>query len=178
LDLPTSTTLLKCPIKFSLRDVKIPGYLDRAEVLLNKVGSRVDLSASHLWAAPLSLELTRLLGQAINEQLGQSELLPYPLRQNERPEWLFHMEISRVDLDMRELSIQLSFYASSLKSPIESEAPSYRSSITSKVPLPIIETSNGNLANRFSRSLGQAINLGVKEILMGGEASLCKPREK
>jgi uncharacterized lipoprotein YmbA len=96
LDVPTLQPTVNCPISFSLREVKVPGYLDRSELVLSQEGYKIRTSAQHLWAAPLSTELTRLTAKGLQELLGMSVVRPYPIRQLEKPDWIMSIEISRL----------------------------------------------------------------------------------
>jgi uncharacterized lipoprotein YmbA len=109
LDLPRGLKVGDCSLRFSLRDVQIPGYLDRPEVLLNVVGSRIDVSPLHLWAAPLTKEATRLTGLGLQERMGKSAMMPYPVRQFEKPDWLLTVVIQRfvISADGSEMEAQL-----------------------------------------------------------------------
>ncbi len=98
LELPAAERVGKCPIKFAVREVKLPGYLDRPEIVLRLDGSRTDISAQHLWAAPLAAETTRLIGRGIQESLEGSQLMPYPIRLSERPDWIVIPALNRYQI--------------------------------------------------------------------------------
>ena len=108
LDLPPAESIGACPIRFAVRDVRLPGYLDRPELVLGRDGSRTEVSAQHLWAAPLASESTRLLGQGIQERLQGSQLMPYPIRLAERPEWIVIPVLSRFQLSAGKLGLEFS----------------------------------------------------------------------
>jgi uncharacterized lipoprotein YmbA len=173
LDFPPRSALLNCSVKFALREVKIPGYLDRAEVPLGKVGNRIDMSASHLWAAPISKEITRVIGVALNEQLGSSELVPYPIRQNERPDWLLGLELNRVTLEENALNLQVSFSAARLTSQLGLANASFRRSFNAQIVFEAYDSSSAGLASRFASAMGKALDQVVKDFVIEGSKVLC-----
>jgi uncharacterized lipoprotein YmbA len=93
-----------CRFSFALREVDLPGLLDRPEVTLAVNQAQVQASASHLWASPLKPELTRLFGQGLANSLQGAQLAPYPLRQGQLPQVLIVVQINelyRVGENMR-----------------------------------------------------------------------------
>jgi uncharacterized lipoprotein YmbA len=111
LELPTAKTKTKCAVRFALREVAIPGYLDRAELVLGRNSGALEVSSQHLWAAPLGREMTRLIGQGITERLQGSRQLPFPLRQLELPDALLQVTLTRFVTDNQILKLSFTLDA-------------------------------------------------------------------
>jgi uncharacterized lipoprotein YmbA len=173
IELPASPVLAWCPIRFAVREIRVPGYLDRAEVLLAKTNSRIEISALHLWAAPTTKELSRLINQGLKERLGGSQSMPYPVRLSEKPEWMFSLEIDRLDLEDNELRLDISFAAIAQNSPSEASRASYRANFSSKVQLPSDATTASAQASRFANGLGQAIDRALKDLTLISSSKIC-----
>ena len=80
---PASTQ--RCAANFSIRELKLAGYLDRSEIVTDRSESQVQASALHLWAAPLKDELRRTVGLAVSQRWENSRLVSYPWRFGETP---------------------------------------------------------------------------------------------
>lgn len=87
----------RCPVTFSIRDVRIAGHLDRDEVVVGRDGPRVHASSDDVWAAPLKQELPRLLTRLLTDRLAGSVSVPYPWRFGEQPALALNVEVDRLD---------------------------------------------------------------------------------
>jgi uncharacterized lipoprotein YmbA len=107
LDVPPMLTQGQCKVRFAVRPVRLPGFIDRAEVVLAGDNYQVKVSANHLWAAPLSNDITRIVAQGLHELWGASQLMPYPVRQAESPEWIITPEVRRLNITPNQMALEL-----------------------------------------------------------------------
>jgi uncharacterized lipoprotein YmbA len=129
LDLPPMSVLKTCPVKFAVREVTLPGYLNRPEVVLGGDSYQVRASALHLWAAPLGVELTRLTAQGLQEILGGSQAMPYPVRQFERPDWVLSIDLKRINLGSNTASMEISARGYRMSSSSKESSPATNSTL-------------------------------------------------
>ena len=175
LELKPSRPIAACQLKFALRDVKLPGVLDRPEVLLGLDNGRAELSGQHLWAAPLSSELTRLVGQHMQEIFAEGQLMPYPIRARERPDWIVAVSIAKLSLSEGQLNLVL--HGSVLADSDQNKSQSPASfTVTRSHPLQALpsERNNSALAARFVGALASAVSDATQELSERIGSALCK----
>lgn len=114
LEVPQGATSTACALNFALRDVRLPGYMDRAEIVLSNEDNLVKVSAQQLWAAPLSKEMGRLFANGLSQRLSGSRLLPYPLRQLEQPDMLLSLELVSFSSANKQVNVQYTLAAHEL----------------------------------------------------------------
>jgi uncharacterized lipoprotein YmbA len=179
IDLPISTGLYQCPVKFTLREVQLPGYLDRSEIVLIRSDTQIDVSAQHLWAAPISKEMTRVAAQGIAERLIGSQSYPYPVRLQERPEWVFTITVSRLSSQANSLSVDFKLKGQRLEKSIVASQPSEQTiqlSSSVSVSFGVAEPGGGSIASRAKASakgLQSALEQAVTELSKGLAQELC-----
>lgn len=95
-----------CAVRFGLRPVGIPGYVDRNEVIVDRRGSELVLSPDDLWAAPLKGEITRALGEALAVRWTGSRYVAHPWRFGETPPWSLQVVFERLDPEAGVLAVR------------------------------------------------------------------------
>src|SRR5438094_4206308 len=65
-------------ISLGVGPVRLPGYLDRREILTRVAQSRLDVSQNDRWAEPLDENLTHVLAQNLSALLGSDGVISYP----------------------------------------------------------------------------------------------------
>jgi uncharacterized lipoprotein YmbA len=166
LDVPPMATQGPCKVRFAVRPVRLPGFLDRAEVVLADDNYQVKVSANHLWAAPLSNDMTRLVAQGLHELWGTSQLMPYPVRQAESPEWIITPEVRRLNIAPHHITLELrlsayraDFADTTPKSdtPVTPVGPWTVSNVQQLKPTITLETQATEIASGLSRAFSEAV---------------------
>jgi uncharacterized lipoprotein YmbA len=158
LELPAFSPVVNCPSSFALREVKIPGYLDRAEVVLSNESYKVSSSAQHLWASPLPKELTRLTARALQELLGGSVALPYPVRQYEKPEWIISMEVSRVHLGKDSFRMEITTTGHQVLKTESGAQANIRANLIPFITSSSTEVAQAGVANAAAETVAKALS--------------------
>lgn len=91
------TAVTRCAISFAIRDFRLAGHLDRAEVVTGRSGTRLELSPADLWAAPLKEELRRSLGRSLETRWTGSRQVNHPWRFGEGPELAVEVSVDRLE---------------------------------------------------------------------------------
>lgn len=97
IDLAPPQAVRPCAASFSIRELRLPGYLERAEVVTGRRASELLLSQSDVWGAPLAAELQRHLGQALLARWVGSRIVHHPWRFGELPGMAIVVDIDRLD---------------------------------------------------------------------------------
>ncbi len=111
------TVSQRCAVSFSVRDLRLAGYLDRAEIVTDRSDSRVQASSLNLWAAPIKDEARRTLGRAISERWTDSRLVAYPWRFGEMPALVLDIAIDQLEPVAGRLEVQARWQLLSLGAP-------------------------------------------------------------
>ncbi len=169
LEVPAATSSTACALKFSLREVRLPGYMDRAEVVLSNQDNLVKVSAQQLWAAPLSKEMARLFAVGLSERLSGSRLLPYPLRQLEQPDHLLSLELVSFSSANDRVSVQYTLAAHELNQSSTAKLPKITVPMKFNYSSQISDTSRNRtdgalMARRLGESLGKALEYFSEEL--------------
>lgn len=99
LAVPASTSQARCAVSFGIRDVRLAGHLDRAEIVIARSGAVIQTSPLDVWAAPLRDDLRRIIGRSLAQRWDGSRLLPHPWRFGEVP-------VLAIDLQAEQLEPQ------------------------------------------------------------------------
>jgi uncharacterized lipoprotein YmbA len=180
LDLPSFAPAVSCPTNFALREMKIPGYLDRSEVVLAQEGNKIRNSAQHLWASPLVKDLSSLTGRALQQLLASSIALPYPIRQLEKPEWILSIEISRLVLNKGAYQMEITTTGYRLPNTDTKNQPSAAASFapiftTSTLPLGT-ENTVITEAEQSAKALSELLALNLPKIATTLGQVICKQK--
>jgi uncharacterized lipoprotein YmbA len=87
------------PEILGLGPVRLPGYLDRQEVVTRKGENRFMISEHDRWAEPLEENFTRVLAQNLAGQLGANRIVLYPWTTYGRPPRFVTLEVLRFESD-------------------------------------------------------------------------------
>jgi uncharacterized lipoprotein YmbA len=169
LELPQASSSTACAVRFALREVRLPGYMDRAEVVLSNQDNVVKVSALQLWAAPLSKEMARLFAVGLNERLSGSRLLPYPLRQLEQPDLLLTLELVSFSNANDRVNVQYTLAANELNQSSTAKLPKINTSMkfnySSQTGVNSKSRSDGaTMARQLGDSLTKAIDYFADEL--------------
>lgn len=97
----------RCAVSFSIRDLRLAGYLDRAEIITDRSGSQLQMSSLQLWAAPLKDELRRTIGRSVAERWSESRLVNHPWRFGETPDLAIDIAVEQLEPVAGNLAIQI-----------------------------------------------------------------------
>ena len=77
---PTGVVTAPAPVAFSVAvaPVTLPEFVDRPQLVISTVGSRVNMLETHRWAEPLKNAIPRLLADNISRLLGTDRISSYP----------------------------------------------------------------------------------------------------
>jgi uncharacterized lipoprotein YmbA len=88
---------LACDVRFGVRPVALPGYLDRDEILVERKGTEMVYAGSQVWASPLRAEVSRTLAAALAARWTGSRMVAYPWRFAEAPPWAVDAAFEQLD---------------------------------------------------------------------------------
>jgi uncharacterized protein len=84
-------------ISLGVGPVRLPGYLDRREIVMRVGPSRFDLSENDRWAEPLDENLTHVLTQNLSILLGSDQIIPYPWPLDQKPHYRVEIQVLRFE---------------------------------------------------------------------------------
>jgi uncharacterized protein len=84
-------------ISLGIGPVRLPGYLDRQEILTRVAQNRFDLFAHDRWAEPLDENLTRVLTQNLSILLRTDRIVVYPWTMDKKPHYRVEIEVLRFE---------------------------------------------------------------------------------
>ena len=87
--------------------VRLPGYLDREELVTRLSQNRFDVSQNDRWLEPLEENFTRVLAQNLSALLRTDKIVRYPWPANQRPAYQVEIEVLRFEPDSQQ-EVQLS----------------------------------------------------------------------
>ena len=94
-------------ISLGVGPVRLPGYLDRREILTRVTQSRLDVSQNDRWAEPLDENMTHVLAQNLSVLLGSDGVISYPWPIAKGPEYRVTVEVLQFECNSA-LEAQLS----------------------------------------------------------------------
>ena len=178
LDIRPFAPTVNCPTSFALRELKIPGYLDRSEVVLAQEGNQIRSSAQHLWASPLAKDLTSLTGRALQQILASSVALPYPIRQLEKPEWVLSVEISRLVLSNGAYQMEITTTGYRLSNSEAKSQPSVAASFAPIVTMSSLSLSTESKVNteaeQIAKTISELLAQNMPKIAAGLGQTICR----
>jgi uncharacterized protein len=86
-------------ISLGVGPVRLPGYLDRREILTRVAQNRFDLSENDRWAEPLDENFTHLLAQNLSVLLGSDRIITYPWPLDKRPHYRVEIDVFRFEVN-------------------------------------------------------------------------------
>jgi uncharacterized lipoprotein YmbA len=87
-----------------LGPVKLPGYLDRPEVVVRAAPTRLELSRDDRWGESLQNSFTSVLSRDLGAQLGTQQILPYPWFNTAHVDMQVQVEVFRFETDAQGLA--------------------------------------------------------------------------
>jgi uncharacterized lipoprotein YmbA len=80
-------------ILVGLGPIKLPGYLDRQEIVVRGGPNRFDVSENDYWAEPLDENFTRVLEQNLAVLLGTERVVLYPWPRERVPKYQVEIDV-------------------------------------------------------------------------------------
>jgi uncharacterized lipoprotein YmbA len=94
-------------ISLGIGPIKLPGYLDRQEIVTRAAQNRFDISEYDRWAEPLDENFARVLAQNLSALLRAERISAYPWPTDKRPNYQVEIEVLRFEANA-EQDVQLS----------------------------------------------------------------------
>jgi uncharacterized lipoprotein YmbA len=98
----TGSTMPASPtshLAIGLGPIKLPAYLDHAEVVTRVASNRLDLSSTDRWAEPLDESFRRVLAINLTTMLGTDQVLPFPWDLSVPLDYRIEVTVSRFERD-------------------------------------------------------------------------------
>ena len=86
-------------ISLGVGPVRLPGYLDRREIVTRVAQNRFDLSENDRWAEPLDENFTHVLAQNLSILLGSDRIIAYPWPLDKRLRYRVEIEVFRFEVN-------------------------------------------------------------------------------
>ena len=84
-------------ISLGIGPVRLPGYLDRQEIVRRAAPNRFDLFEHDRWAEPLDENFTRVLTQNLSVLLRTDRIVAYPWPLDRRPHYRVEIQVLRFE---------------------------------------------------------------------------------
>lgn len=101
------------PITVLVNPIKFPEYLDRPQIVLRDSDYRLQLSANHRWAEPLSNEFSRVFIENLNSRIAPGHALVYSELHGIQPNINLTIEVLQLDVntaDQATLSVKWAYW--------------------------------------------------------------------
>ena len=100
----TEATAAKSPdnpdrVSLGIVPVKLPGYLDRQEIVTRIAENRLDVSAYDRWAEPLEEGFTWVVAQNLAALVPADRLVAYPWALDRKPDYQVEIEVLRFEVN-------------------------------------------------------------------------------
>jgi hypothetical protein len=82
--------------------IKIPGYLDRAQLVTRVSQNRFAIAENDRWAEPLDENFSRVLSQNLSILLQTDRIVTYPWERNQQPKYQVQVELLRFEPNMEQ----------------------------------------------------------------------------
>ena len=86
-------------ISLGVGPVRLPGYLDRREIVTRIAQNRFDVSDNDRWAEPLDENFTHVLAQNLSVLLGSDRIITYPWPLDKRPRYRVQIDVFRFEVN-------------------------------------------------------------------------------
>ena len=110
-------------ISLGIGPIRLPGYLDRQEIVTRVSPNRIDLSEYDQWAEPLESNFNRVLGQNLAVLLPVNRLVYFPWESTRSPAYQVEVEVLRFEANAAgdvQLSARWLVLETSKKIPLKS----------------------------------------------------------
>jgi len=91
-----------------IKIVKIPGYLDRPQIVTMTTEGQVKLADLHRWAEPFTSGFSRVLTTSLSARLPDSQIVSGPTRHLE-PEWILLLAVNDYQVHESECHLMASW---------------------------------------------------------------------
>jgi hypothetical protein len=85
------------PISVGIGPIRLPGYLDREEIMIRVEPNRFKILEDERWAEPLDENLARVLMQNLSVLLRTDQIFVFPWPRNEKPSYRVDVEVLRFE---------------------------------------------------------------------------------
>ena len=86
-------------ISLGVGPVRLPGYLDRREIVTRVAENRFDVSENDRWAEPLDENFTHVLAQNLSVLLGSDRIITYPWPLDKKPRYRVQIDVFRFEVN-------------------------------------------------------------------------------
>ena len=86
-------------VSLGIVPVKLPGYLDRNEIVTRVADNRLDVSAYDRWAEPLVEGFTWVVAQNLAALVPADRLVTYPWALDRKPDYQVEIEVLRFEVN-------------------------------------------------------------------------------
>jgi uncharacterized protein len=86
-------------ISLGVGPVRLPGYLDRREIVTGVAQNGFDLSENDRWAEPLDENFTHVMAQNLSVLLGSDQIISYPWPLDKKPRYRVQIDVSRFEVN-------------------------------------------------------------------------------
>jgi len=94
-----------CHNRIMVESVKIPGYIDKPEIVTRINQNQLFQAEFHRWAEPLSGNISDVIAQNLSSQLTQDWILTYPRVTTSNINYYLILKVNQFDVDSVGLSI-------------------------------------------------------------------------
>lgn len=84
-------------VPIGIGPLKIPGYLDREQIVTRVSANRYQVAENDRWAEPIEENIQRVIVQNLTGLMPSAEFVDYPWRANERPKYQVQIELLRFE---------------------------------------------------------------------------------
>jgi uncharacterized lipoprotein YmbA len=85
------------PLALGIGPVKLPGYLDREEIVTRVSQNRFAVAENDRWAEPLEENFSRVLSQNLSILLQTDRVVTYPWERSQQPTYQVQVEVLRFE---------------------------------------------------------------------------------
>jgi uncharacterized lipoprotein YmbA len=96
---PPPAALAPVAVAIGIGPIELPGYLDRAQIVVRLSDNQVTLSDADRWAEPLLANLQRTLEENLAGLLPSASFVEYPWYPSEAPDHAFSIRFRRFEAD-------------------------------------------------------------------------------
>lgn len=91
----------KSKLSLGVGPVKIPAYLDRAQIVTGLTSNQIKLAEFDRWAEPLQDNFSRTLTENLSALLGSEQIIKYPWPKPWNPSYQIEMEVEKFHADAK-----------------------------------------------------------------------------
>ncbi len=85
------------PVTLVVREVRLPQYLDRPQIVTRDDGHRLQIAEFDHWGGDLREDLTRILAENLGRELASDRIFAAPLQAAMKPDYRLDLEILRFE---------------------------------------------------------------------------------